>query len=344
MWPFNRKGKEPSTSSEKGKEPGYDIEPVVVCAGPNGLDKVVLTNYKGCTVEILLYGGQIIAWKNEYGEDYLFMSKKAAFTPPKPIRGGIPICFPQFGTYGHLETNGFAKHMTWTIEENPPKILQKYPSPKTKSFVDLLLLPSQNTNRIYPYTWELRLRVILGQNGNLTLIPRVRNMNLEKRDMAFTFALQAHFHISDVGEVRLEGLETMDYYDHLNNKTRATEYGDALTFEKEVDKAYLETPGKIAIIDHAKRRTYVVLKEGLPDCVLWNPWDKQAKKIPDFGDKEFRNMLCLQPAIIERPLKLKPGQEWTGRVQFTIVNSSYFSGPLEPHRALNPTRSSLNSS
>jgi hypothetical protein len=33
-----------------------------------------------------------------------------------------------------------------------------------------------------------------------------------------------------------------------------------------VDKAYLETPGKIAIIDHAKRRTYVVLKEGLPDC------------------------------------------------------------------------------
>ncbi|XP_078154764.1 putative glucose-6-phosphate 1-epimerase [Carex rostrata] len=264
------------------------------------------------------------------------MSKKASFTPPKAIRGGIPICFPQFGTYGHLETNGFAKHMTWTIEEDPPKILQKYPTPKTKSFVDLLLLPSQNTNRIYPYTWELRLRVILGQNGNLTLIPRVRNMNLEKRDMMFTFALQAHFNVSDVGEVRLEGLEAMDYYDHLNNNARATEYGDALIFEKEVDKAYLETPGKIAIIDHAKRRTYVVFKEGLPDCVLWNPWDKQAKKLPDFGDKEFRNMLCLQPAIIERPLKLKPGQEWTGRVHFTVVNSSYFSGPLEPNRPSKP--------
>jgi hypothetical protein len=35
-------------------------------------------------------------------------------------------------------------------------------------------------------------------------------------------------------EVRLEGLETMDYYDHLNNKTRATEYGDALIFEEQV--------------------------------------------------------------------------------------------------------------
>lgn len=35
-------------------------------------------------------------------------------------------------------------------------------------------------------------------------------------------------------EVRLEGLEAMDYYDHLNNNARATEYGDALIFEKEV--------------------------------------------------------------------------------------------------------------
>jgi hypothetical protein len=26
----------------------------------------------------------------------------------------------------------------------------------------------------------------------------------------------------------------MDYYDHLNNKTRHTEFGDALIFEKEV--------------------------------------------------------------------------------------------------------------
>jgi hypothetical protein len=49
--------------------------------------------------------------------------------------------------------------------------------------------------------WELRLRVILAQNGNLTIIPRVRNMNLEKRDMTFTFALQAHFNVSDVGYI-----------------------------------------------------------------------------------------------------------------------------------------------
>lgn len=35
-------------------------------------------------------------------------------------------------------------------------------------------------------------------------------------------------------EVRVEGLETLDYLDNLHEKERFTEQGDALTFESEV--------------------------------------------------------------------------------------------------------------
>lgn len=35
-------------------------------------------------------------------------------------------------------------------------------------------------------------------------------------------------------EVRVEGLETLDYLDNLCEKERFTEQGDALTFESEV--------------------------------------------------------------------------------------------------------------
>ena len=35
-------------------------------------------------------------------------------------------------------------------------------------------------------------------------------------------------------EVRVEGLETLDYLDNLQNKERFTEQGDAITFESEV--------------------------------------------------------------------------------------------------------------
>lgn len=39
-----------------------------------------------------------------------------------------------------------------------------------------------------------------------------------------------------LSEVRIEGLETMDYFDNLKGKERFTEQGDALVFESEVCK------------------------------------------------------------------------------------------------------------
>lgn len=35
---------------------------------------------------------------------------KALFAPPKAIRGGIPICFPQFSDFGPLGQHGFARN------------------------------------------------------------------------------------------------------------------------------------------------------------------------------------------------------------------------------------------
>lgn len=39
-------------------------------------------------------------------------------------------------------------------------------------------------------------------------------------------------------EVRIEGLETLDYLDNLKNRQRFTEQGDAITFESEVSICY----------------------------------------------------------------------------------------------------------
>lgn len=38
----------------------------------------------------------------------------------------------------------------------------------------------------------------------------------------------------DSSEVRIEGLETLDYLDNLSQRERFTEQGDAITFESEV--------------------------------------------------------------------------------------------------------------
>lgn len=46
----------------------------------------------------------------------------------------------------------------------------------------------------------------------------------------------AHFFVVVIpSEVRIEGLETMDYFDNLSKRERFTEQGDAITFESEVN-------------------------------------------------------------------------------------------------------------
>ncbi|XP_068647311.1 putative glucose-6-phosphate 1-epimerase [Aristolochia californica] len=304
---------------------------VEVCKGINGLDKVVLREARGSSVEVYLYGGQVTSWKNDRGEEFLFMSNKAAFKPPKAIHGGIPICFPQFGSHGSLDQHGFARNRFWSIDTDPP------PFPTitvNKTFIDLILRPSEEDIKVWPHSYEFRLRVALGPTGELMLTSRIRNTNIDGKPFTFTFAYHTYFSVSDISEVRVEGLETLDYLDNLRERERFTEQGDAITFESEVDKIYLSTPTKIAILDHEKKRTFVLRKDGLLDAVVWNPWDRKAKAMADFGDDEYKHMLCVEAAEVEKPITLKPGEEWKGRQELSAVPSSYFSGQLDPQKVL----------
>lgn len=301
---------------------------VELTKGVNGLEKVILREVRGSSAEVYLYGGQVTSWKNDLREELLFVSSKAIFKPPKAIRGGIPICFPQFANRGPLESHGFARNRFWSIDKDPPPFPA---STSSRAFVDLILKPSEEDLKIWPHSFEFRLRIALSPAGDLMLTSRIRNTSTDGKPFAFTFAYHTYFSVSDISEVRVEGLETLDY---LENKERFTEQGDAITFESEVDKIYLSTPTKIAILDHEKKRTFVIRKDGLPDAVVWNPWDKRAKAIADFGDEEYKHMLCVEAAAVEKPITLKPGEEWRGRQELSAVPSSYCSGQLDPKRVL----------
>ncbi|CAL5331769.1 unnamed protein product [Camellia sinensis] len=291
----------------------------------NGIDQVVLRSPLGASVKVSLHGGQVTSWRNDRGEELLFTSSKAIFKPPKAMRGGIPICFPQFGNCGSLEQHGLARNKIWTIDENPPPLAPN--DSHGKSFVDLLLKPSEEDLKCWPHSFELRLRVSLAADGKLTLTSRIRNIN--GKPFSFSFAYHTYLSVSDISEVRIEGLETLDYLDNLWQRERFTEQGDAITFESEVDRVYLSSPNVIAVLDHERKRTYVIRKEGLPDVVVWNPWEKKSKAMLDIGDEEYKQMICVDGAAIEKPITLKPGEEWMGCLEIMVVPSSFCSEGLD---------------
>lgn len=292
-----------------------------------GYPKIILTEPTGSSAEVLLYGGQVMSWKNDRREQLLFRSTKALTKSPKTIRGGIPICFPQFGNSGTLELHGFARNRLWALDPCPSPL----PPSKSQASVDLILKSTEDDLRTWPHSFELRLRILLGP-GKLTMISRVRNT--DRKVFSFTFAMRNYLSISDVSEIRVEGLETLDYLDNLMEGEMFTEQTDAITFDGAVDRVYLRTPTKIAVIDHEKKRTLVVQKEGLPDAALWSPWDKKVKVIPEFLDKDYKSMLCVDSAAVEAPIVLKPSEEWMGRQELSFVSSSYYSGQLDPRKVL----------
>ncbi|CAL5194989.1 unnamed protein product [Lathyrus oleraceus] len=287
----------------------------------NGIGQVVLRTPQGASARVSLLGAQVTSWRNEQGEELLFTSSKTISKALKATRGGIPICFPQFGNCGSLELHGFARNRMWAVDENPPPLPANDSS--GKSFVDLLLKSSEEDMKCWPHSFEFRLRVSVTKDGDLSLISRIRNIN--GKPFSFSFAYHTYLLVSDISEIRIEGLETLDYLDNLFQKERITEQGDAITFESEVDRVYLSSPNVIAVLDHERKQTYVIKKEGLPDVAVWNPWEKKSKAMVDFGDEEYKQMLCVDAAVIEKPVNLKPGEEWTGRLQLSVVPSSFCS-------------------
>ncbi|GAU45821.1 hypothetical protein TSUD_115090 [Trifolium subterraneum] len=305
----------------------------------DGLPRIVLTDPNGSSAEVLLYGGHIVSWKNQRKEELLFMSSKdnlchlwkfsieqAKWKQHKAIRGGISPSFARFGDVGSLEQNGMTRNRMWSLDRDPSPL----PPIDNHSSVDLIL-KSTGVDLKKPHSFELRLRITLSA-GKLILIPRVRNT--DNKPFSFAFSLCNYLSVSDISEVRVEGLETLDYVDNLMNRSRFTEQADAITFDGETDRVYLHSPDKIAIIDHEKKRTFVLQKNALPDAVVWNPWNKKAKALPDLGDDDYKMMLCVNSAAIDTPILLKPCEEWKGYQELSTVSSSYCSGQLDPRRVL----------
>ncbi|KAL6222393.1 hypothetical protein ACLB2K_005785 [Fragaria x ananassa] len=90
---------------------------VKVTDGEGNLPKVVLTGSNGSEADVYLFGGCITSWKVPNGKDLLFVRPDAVFNGQKPISGGVPHCFPQFGP-GPMQQHGFARNLDWSIVDS----------------------------------------------------------------------------------------------------------------------------------------------------------------------------------------------------------------------------------
>lgn len=249
------------------------------------------------------------------------------FKPPKAIRGGIPVCWPQFSDFGPLGQHGFARNMVRKRIASPPCLLLL---PLTRAcaraqawelvssggasahgaFVELGLRDSEATLAAWPHAFALRLRVSLSDAGTLRQDVTVRNTGPEA--LRFTFALHTYFRVADVAKASVRGLAGTPYLDSLQARARFTEEAEAIVFDKEVDRIYVGVPSTLTLADEGACRSFALATRGLPDAIVWNPWVAKAAAMADFGDEEYKQMVCIEAAAVERAVVVAPGEQWEG--------------------------------
>ena len=97
-------------------------------------------------------------------------------------------------------------------------------------------------------------------------------------------------------------------------KKEGKENEENIKINCEIDRIYFDIKDKdLILFDEKKKYSKIVIKRnGFNDCVLWNPWIDKSKKMSDFDDNEYKNMICIEPGNVYKPITLEPNQSWFG--------------------------------
>lgn len=270
------------------------------------LPVLTLRHASGAEVEIYLQGAHVASWRPPGGEEVLFMSRHTHLEPGVPIRGGIPVVFPQFSDRGPLPKHGFARTLPWEVVEEGVDATGA-------AAARLRLTDSEETRRLWPHPFLAEVHVSLDDGLTTTLSVT----NTGDRAFAFTSALHTYYRVGDVRRTSVHGLDG-SWYLGVAPGGEPTEMRGPLPVEGETDGVYAGAADRLLILDPALNRALVIEKTGFADAVVWNPWIEKARALPDFGDDEYREMLCVEPANIALPTHLVPGQEWSGTQRVRI--------------------------
>ncbi|KAL6763289.1 galactose mutarotase-like protein [Haematococcus lacustris] len=273
------------------------------------MQRITLRSEQGSSAEVVTHGAHVVSWKNSAGEELLFVSEKAIFAPPKAIRGGVPLCFPQFGMMGPMPSqHGFARNVAFSVVEQEPWR------------VKLALEYDGSSQPAFPHPFTLHVIISICDNH---LLQELVVLNTGPSPLTFTAALHTYIRVTDIHTAKVRGLSQGRYLDNLASLQQSTQEEEELGFSGEVDRVYLSTPSTIQVIDPSGKRIVTVSKEGFPDAIVWNPWIAKAASMADFGDEEYKVMICIEPAVAgSGPVTLEPGAEWQGKQDLAYQSSS----------------------
>jgi glucose-6-phosphate 1-epimerase len=258
----------------------------------------------GAELTVLLHGGHIVSWIPAGDQERLYLSPLAQAGGNHAVRGGIPVCFPQFAKRGPLGQHGFARQQPWQWVEG---------AQRGDVVIGVLRLTDNDATRtVWPHGFEAELSFSF---SGLQLDVELAVTNTGDSMFDFTAALHTYLLVDDVRRARLGGLFGVQYLDTVNGQRQHQEM-DPFSFAGEIDRIYWDATGPLSLATAAGRMQ--ITREGFDDVVVWNPGPARAAALADMPADDWLQMLCVEAAQIGHPVTLAPGQEWVARQGFEV--------------------------
>ncbi|MCH7345639.1 D-hexose-6-phosphate mutarotase [Pelomonas sp. CA6] len=282
-----------------------------------GQDALQLQAPDGARATLLLHGAHLVSWIPAGADEQLYLSPRSAFATGQAVRGGVPVCFPQFAERGPLQKHGFARAKPWqlvTAEVGTDDALAV-----------LRLNDDAATRMVWPHAFEAELSVRV---AGRTLEIELACSNQGDAPLSFTAALHTYLRLGSVMRASLQGLGGLAYWDSVD-KRAATQHEDLLRLDGELDRIYQgveerllrgaeQGHGQDLTLRDGDRRV-AIRQQGFQDAVVWNPGEAKCAQLADMPEDGWRQMLCVEAAQVLNPVTLAPGEDWAGMQRLELL-------------------------
>ncbi len=257
---------------------------LIFSEGPGGFTLAEMRNSRG-EATVALHGGHVLSFRPRDQAPVLWLSEQCQFKIGHAIRGGIPVCWPWFGNHPSDKAkpaHGFVRTAVWSVSES-----ETLGDGRTR--LKLSIADSEATRLLWPHRFRLVIEITVSDNLKVKLMAT----NTDHKPFICSGALHSYFNISSISNITIKGLAGCAYIDKVDQERRKMQEG-AVSIQRETDRIYLDTQADCIIEDRSMHRRIVIAKNGSRTTVVWNPWVEKARRMKDFGDDEYKKMVCVE--------------------------------------------------
>lgn len=273
-----------------------------IAPGAGDLPKLTLQAPDGARAEIYLHGAHITSWIPAGGAERLFMSRASQFKSSLPIRGGVPVVFPQFGMTGPLAQHGFARLMPWEFVGAEVA--------GAGASATFRLRDTEESRRLWANAFQAELIVAIGGN-QLAVTLAITNTGSEP--FTFTAGLHTYLAVADLATTSVDGLTGLRYRDAAAGWTENQQVASCVDFTGEVNRIYFDVPAETRLVEPGQITR--IQTTGFRDAVVWNPSADKCATLSDLKPDDYQRFVCVEAVTVGTPVNLMPDESWQGAQQ-----------------------------